>query len=118
MVDAIEENRPVGAIVTVVSAEIVPIDISAQIIGEFDAEKFKTSCEDYFQKLINQSLFANEMTLEFYDRLPQVSISRINALLIDSGGADDILNLKINNQTENIRLNLDEIPRLNELKFN
>lgn len=117
VVDAIETERPVGAIVTVVSAEIVPVDISCNIIGDFNLENFKAACENYFKKLINDSLFQNEYTLENYDKLPQVSISRINALLIDSGGADDILNLKINNQTENIRLNLDEIPRIGELNF-
>lgn len=113
---AIEEQRPVGCICTVVSAEIVPIDISATIINELDIDAFKTACQDYFKKLINQSLFANEMTLEFYSTLPQVSISRINALLI-AAGAEDVLGLKLNGQSENVALNLDCIPKLGTLTF-
>lgn len=112
----IQEMRPVGAIVTVVSAEILPVDISFEVVGNLDEDNFKIAVDNHFKKLVQENLFTveNDGTFETFGQKCYVSLAQINHLLI-ANGADDIKNLTLNNSAENINLKIDEIPKLGEI---
>lgn len=115
----IETQRPIGAEVTVVSATIRPIDISAKIKGNLDVEAFSKGVTEYFKKMIRTSLFTytNADTYESFKGDTYVSIAQINSYLVAEGGADDVHDLLLNGAAEDVQLNIDEIPRLGELSF-
>jgi uncharacterized phage protein gp47/JayE len=100
----IEENRPIGATVTVTTPEIVPVNINVKILGEsFNEQKIKDNIAEYFG------------TLSF--KISEVSINRIGKAILDT--ADDIDydadSLKINDGTENIPLTIEQIAVLGEV---
>jgi uncharacterized phage protein gp47/JayE len=101
----IESVRPVGAIVTVVSAETKVINIAANASGSYDIDAFKTSVQDYFislEKRIIVSATADGTT---------VSLAKIGSLLLDAG-ADDYTDLQLNSGTSNISIANSEIATL------
>ena len=110
--EKIEAERPIGAEVTVVSAEPVPINISANIVGSVDMDIFTESVNNYLVKLTNQTLTTWENTLV----LDYVSIAKIGSLIINAG-ADDHSDLRLNGETANVALAFDDIPALGEVNF-
>ena len=110
--EKIEAERPIGAEVTVVSADPVPINISAKIVGAIDIDAFTESAQNYLVKLTNQTLATWETTTI----LDYVSIAKIGALIIDAG-ADDYSELKLNGDTKNVALEFSDIPALGEVTF-
>lgn len=114
----IQQERPVGSIVSVVSAKIVPIDISAKIVGTIDTEAVKNGITAYFKKL-TQNMFSieNSGTLESFSGQSVVSLAVVSSYLVSEGGADDVKELTLNGKAENVQLELDQIPRLNSLDF-
>lgn len=100
----IETVRPIGATVTISTAISKLINISADIIGEFDLQEVKNKINEYFK------------TLGF--EINSVSIARVGKLILECGGVEDYTNLKLNGGKENIALNEEELPTLGELNFN
>ena len=99
----IEENRPIGATVTVTTPEIVPVNINVKILGEsFNEQKIKDNIAEYFG------------TLSF--KISEVSINRIGKAILDT--ADDIDydadSLTKPHGTENIPLTIEQIAVLGE----
>ena len=100
----IDENRPIGATVTVTTPEPVPVNISVKIIGgNFDEQKIKDNIAEYFG------------TLSF--KTSEVSITRIGKAILDTADNIDYEadSLKINNSTENIPLTIEQIAILGEV---
>lgn len=110
--EKIEAERPIGAEVTVVSAEPIPINISAKVVGAIDVDAFNESVSNYLVKLTNQTLSTWENTVI----LDYVSIAKIGSLIINAG-ADDYSELKLNGDTKNVALAFDDIPALGEVTF-
>lgn len=115
----IESQRPVGAEVTVISAKIRPINISAKISGTLDVDAFTSGVTQYFKTMVNTTLFSyvNAGTYETFTGDTHVSISQINSYLIAEGGADDVHDLTLNGEAADVQLNIDEIPQIGELNF-
>lgn len=104
----IEENRPVGADVTVLSAESLNVSISAQIIADGTVSvsdikgKFETAVREYF----------NEIAFEKYTIL----YNRIVLLLLSIDGVEDYSSLTINGGTGNVIVQQSQIPVLNTVE--
>ncbi len=101
----IEESRPIGASVTVISATEKPIDVSANIVlaNTFTIGQVQAAFE---QSLIKQ--FADIAFKETY-----ASYAKIGNLLLDTPGVGDYSDLLLNNGIANILLGDEEIPVLN-----
>ena len=104
--DYIEEVRPTGAVVTVVSAVPKQINISATVTGTVNQESFIKAIQNYFIELEKKNI-KNVENL-------QVSVAKIGSLLLNSngGGAEDYTDLMLNNDTVNIPLTAEEIAVL------
>ncbi|BDR81012.1 baseplate J/gp47 family protein [Clostridium tetani] len=105
----IEENRPIGATVTVVSAKEKTIDVTAKLklangfnIGQVQQE---------FLKLLDKYL------KDIAFKLTYISIARIGNLLLGTLGVLDYTDLKINNSTVNLGLEDEEIPVLGHVEL-
>jgi uncharacterized phage protein gp47/JayE len=100
----IEENRPVGANVSVVSATEKNIDISAKIVlaNGYSIEQVQ---EEYTKKL-------TEYLKEISFKTSYVSIARLGNLLLDTDGVFDYSDFKVNNSTVNISLSDIEVPKV------
>lgn len=95
----IDENRPVGANVTVVSAASVTINISVQL--ECDSkdtivEGIKTAVKKYLAGTAFEKSY--------------VSYAKIGSLILSLDGVEDYSSLKVNNGTTNIPLSNGVIP--------
>ena len=97
----IEELRPIGATVSVVSAVEKAIDITARIrlknginLGQVQ-EEFTRSVASY----LKESAFDTDY----------VSVARIGTLLLDVPGVEDFNNLMLNDAPENVPLTEEEI---------
>ena len=110
--EKIEAERPIGAEVTVVSAERVPIDISAKVLGSIDLDAFTANVNSYLINLTNQTLTAYENI----GILDYVSLAKIGSFIINAG-ADDYSELKLNGEGKNVALSFDDIPALGEVNF-
>jgi uncharacterized phage protein gp47/JayE len=100
----IEEVRPIGSAVTVVSATGKPIDVTATV----------TLATGYTLQQV-QDAFVQQ--LEVYLRetafeLTYVSYARIGTLLLGTPGVVDYVNLAVNGGTSNVALQDEEVPVL------
>ena len=96
----IEEKRPIGAIVTVVTAKPKPIDISVKIDGVLDIKELEEKISAYFKTFSFNSGY--------------VSVSKIGAYIISCANVTDYDNesLKLNGMKENVKLEAEELPVL------
>ncbi|MBQ9364850.1 MAG: baseplate J/gp47 family protein [Schwartzia sp.] len=104
----IEERRPIGARVTVVSARALPIDVSVKITaGSFDMDTYIKAAKEYLKTVAHDAI--GTLTQQ------SVSIAQLGSLILTSGGARDYDDLLINGTTENVELGAEEIPSLGEV---
>jgi len=99
--DYIEEQRPIGAIVTVTTAQPKTVKVSAKIAGTLDAEELKAKISTYFKTFGFDSGY--------------VSIAKIGAYIISCANVNDYDNLKLNGAEENVKLDVEELPVLGEI---
>ena len=103
----IEEQRPIGATVTVVSLEPVKINIELKVTsGTASIEGIKNAVNDYFKKNIFNATY--------------VSYAVIGGIILNNSattGVLDYTDLKINNNTENIPLTDEQMPTVNKVKI-
>ena len=99
----IEEERPIGATVTVVGATIknISIDVKVRLIDGYEIEdvkgNFEAALEDYRKEIGFEAEY--------------VSLGRIgNILLQHTEGIEDYEDLKLNGEYKNIPLSVEEIP--------
>ena len=111
----IEEVRPIGPLVTVVSAHERAVDISADIVGTVDEDAVIEAIKVYLSEIIRESLFVSSAVLKSKG---QITRNRIGSILIEVGGAYDYSNLKLNGSEENIDLGEEDLPILGEVSLN
>lgn len=103
----IDEQRPIGATVTVVSLEPVKINIELKVTsGTASIEGIKNAVNDYFKKNIFNATY--------------VSYAVIGGIILNNSattGVLDYTDLKINNNTENVPLTDEQMPTVNEVKI-
>lgn len=105
----IEEKRPIGANVSVVSATEKVVNITANITlaSGYSVEEIKSD-------------FANKVTeylKEISFKSSYVSNARLGNLLLDTNGVFDYAEFKINNLSTNIALSDIEVPKLGTINF-
>jgi uncharacterized phage protein gp47/JayE len=97
----IEENRPIGASVTVVSATALKINISVKLTTDETAniqESIETAVKNY---LSDESL-----------KKSYVSYAKIGSLILSVSGVEDYASLKVNSGTANITIADGAVPVL------
>ncbi|QUH21724.1 baseplate J/gp47 family protein [Alkaliphilus sp. B6464] len=103
--DHIEEERPIGAKVTVVSAVAKDISIKAKVSL---AEGYRIQLlQDEFKKALEQY----RKDIAFKDSY--ISYAKIGSILLNIDGVLDYADLKLNEEMKNISLNEEEIPMFN-----
>ena len=105
----IEEKRPIGASVTVVSATEKTINVSAtvRLVRGYDIEEVKTE----FLNKITQYL----KEIAFKDTY--ISTARLGNLLLDTTGVFDYADFKVNGLNSNVLLNDTDVPKVGELNL-
>ena len=105
----IEEKRPIGANVSVVSATEKAINIKANITlaSGYTVEEVKA---EFTNKVI-------EYLKEISFKSSYISNARLGNLLLDTNGVFDYTEFKINNLTANIALSDTEVPKLGTVDF-
>ena len=104
----IETQRPIGATVTVVSAEELALNISLKLSynsKEYTLDQVKTNIKNSLNDYLKTIAFVNTY----------VSITKIGALIFNSSGIIDYSDLTINGGTENITIADGQIPVLGEV---
>lgn len=104
----IDSVRPVGATVTVMSATMKTVNISAKVSASdgFDKDRLTELLQDYFVSLERKGTTNNKAI--------DVSIAKIGGLILQAG-ADDYTNLTINGGTVNIAIQPAELAVLGTL---
>lgn len=104
----IETQRPIGAQVTVVSAFACPIRVAVQVI--LTASASHAAVRDRLRELVQTYL----AQAAFRDTV--VYANRIGALLMSIDGVVDYNALTVNGQEENLVLDADSVPVLEEVE--
>ena len=96
----IEENRPIGANVTVVSATALTVNISVKLTtnGAVVQDKIESAITEYLSGMATEKGY--------------ISYAKIGSLILSVDGVEDYSNLKINNGTSNINISDGAVPVL------
>ena len=100
----IEDNRPIGAEVTVESAVPLVIDVSVSLVlnnGD-DMETAKKNISETITAYLQKNAFSGTY----------ISYARIGGCILNSEGVADYSDLLLNNETENIAIGETEVPVL------
>ena len=105
----IEEKRPIGASVTVVSATEKTINVSATIrlIKGYDIEEVKAEFATKLTQYLKEIAFKDTY----------ISIARLGNLLLDTTGVFDYADFKVNGANSNIILSDTDVPKVGELSL-
>ena len=105
----IEEKRPIGASVTVVSATEKAINVSATIrlIKGYDIEEVKAEFATKLTQYLKEIAFKDTY----------ISIARLGNLLLDTTGVFDYADFKVNGANSNIILSDTDVPKVGELSL-
>lgn len=101
----IEDNRPIGANVTVVSATEKPININVTLVIDsknYVLENIKTDIERNIVEYLKKIAFVSNY----------VSYAQIGNIILNTEGVIDYSNLLLNNGTANITINNEEVAVL------
>lgn len=105
----IEESRPIGANVEVVTATSKEISVSANVKTEKSASlskiqsEFSNALKEYFKKVSFQ--------------VDYISVAKVGNLLLNTEGVADFENLQLNKSASNIPLENTEIPVLSSISL-
>ena len=105
----IEENRPIGAEVTVESASPKVIDISVSVVtaSGIDMETAKTKVSESITKYLQKNAFSNTY----------ISYAQIGGCILACDEVSDYTNLLINGATDNVEILETEVPVLGGVTF-
>lgn len=116
----IESRRPIGAQVTVQSAEPIIVNISVTVLGTLDVDKFKSEVTIYLKKLIN-SRYIDYTASDTYDGIVNLSAGKVSrsaiGAIIENQVDYDYDSLKLNGIDADIDLTLSQIPQLGFLNL-
>ena len=103
----IEAERPIGAKLTVASAQPIDINIEARITGVADEDAFIAAVKEYFKDIAGHIMATSTQT--YY-----VSVAKIGRCLVQNGNVEDYdtNSLFLNGVEANVNLAIDELPRL------
>lgn len=93
----IEDERPIGATVTVISDSEVPINISVSLVTDD-----LIATKDQIKLNIESEIKSYLKAIAFNDTY--ISYAKIGAILLGTTGVKDYSNLKINNSTTNVNI--------------
>lgn len=110
VVDHIEAVRPIGADVTVVSAEAVTIDLAATVYISPDTTLAAVTAE-WSEKVLD---YLNDLAFD----AASVSYNKLVFLLMSCAGVNDYASLTVNGGTSSILLSAEEIPALGTVTVN
>ena len=100
----IEEKRPIGATVTVVSPENKAISVTANVVP--DGSKTLAEIQTAFMESL--AAYLSSIVFDTYS----VSYARIGSLLLSTVGVEDYNTLLINGGAANVTIDDDEIPEV------
>ncbi len=107
----IDENKPIGAEVTVVGAE--PLGVSIDAVVELESvcniEEVKIALENELNAYLKSISFDENKTLSYY---------KIGDIIFAIDGVIDILNYTLNGNKTSIKTDFGEFFRLNEVMLN
>ena len=105
----IEEKRPIGASVTVVSATEKAINVSAtvRLSRGYSQDEVETLFKDKLIKYLKEIAF----------RDTYVSTARLGNLLLDTTGVFDYSDFKVNGATSNVELLDTDVPKVGTISF-
>lgn len=105
----IEEQRPIGATVTVVSAieKTININVKLSIENGYSEDVIKENIQKNIEKFLAAIAFQNSY----------ISYAKVGAIILNSEGVQDYNDLLINNATTNININDEEVCVLGEVVF-
>lgn len=106
----IEAQRPIGAAVTIKSAEGLEINVSASVILESTASTDTVNSE--FSKALEE--YIRQSAFEKYE----IFYNRIAFILMDVPGVTDYSSLTVNGGMDNICIGADQVPLVGEVKIN
>lgn len=106
----IENNRPIGATVTVVSAAEKEIDITFNLTIEesYNIENIKKSIENSIIEYLKDIAFNKTY----------VSLAKVGAFILDTDGVVDYTELKLNGTANNIQIGNEEVAILGQVVIN
>ena len=105
----IESQRPVGASVTVASAQAVPVNVSARVVLEAGASR-EAVAREFVSEL---DTYLAETAFEEFT----VYAHRVGALLMGVSGVVDYRELTINGEVGNLELGTDGVPATGEVSL-
>ncbi len=107
----IEENRPIGASVTVAKAIPVNVDVEIDITIEsgYNLDEIKNTFIELLQTYLNSISFDEKKVLSYY---------KIGDIMFGIEGVIDILESKINGDKVSLRTGFEEFFKLNEVIVN
>ena len=105
----IEEKRPIGANVTVVSATEKAINVSATV------RLLRGYSQDEVEALFKDKLTQYLKEIAFKDTY--VSTARLGNLLLDTAGVFDYADFKVNSAINNVELLDTDVPKVGEISF-
>lgn len=106
----IEDKRPIGADITVISAKEKPINISVKLavdIDNFTTADVQLEVIEKIKEHIKSMAFQREY----------ISYARIGGVILDTEGVIDYSNLLINGDSENISIGNEEVAILGGVTF-
>ncbi len=107
----IEEQRPIGASVTVVKATPVPINVEATITydNNFSLDNIKIAFSEAFQSYLNTISFDETKVLSYY---------KIGDILFNIDGVMDIVEYSLNGDKVSLQTSFEEFFVLSEVVVN
>lgn len=113
----IDNQRPVGILggkVEVASAQPVIINIAADIVGEVDTANFIAGLQEHFTTLIKKNLTSYQTTSGGI----LISAAQIGRIILNAGADNYVYDtLKINGQSQDILLDVEELPIVGTINF-
>ena len=107
--DYIEERRPIGAQVEVVSAVELPLNVTAQVeLGkDFYLGQVQTTFRERLAEWLQDQGFEAE----------DISIAHVGKLLLETGGVEDYTGLVLNGSAQNVPLSEEQIAVAGEIRL-
>ena len=117
--DAIAEEAPIGATVTVVAPTVQTVNISLTCTeGTADADAIKTALTKYFK---SEVFGTNYEDIESLDDDVTISYAQIGHIIldnVDTTGVKDYANLLVNGATDNITVTAETLPVVGTVTVN